>query len=293
MLRQITLLEIHDSLPSTNERLLQLPATPHAGSLAVCLAGHQSAGRGRNGKSWHSPPGAGLLLSVSRAAPSPPDGSLALALGVAVAEGLESFVSDRVDLKWPNDLIAQDRKLGGILVETSPQAAVPAPSSPTEENLGERAPHAPLETRTSRPHQRRDALASGGSAQDGAGTRVVAGLGVNVRLTDKQRESVAREGGMGPAALSKLKKRRPPEPNALAATMITAIARVLEEHLVDGFARWEDAWHQRDWLAGRRIEALCGTGRHIGEAAGVDSSGALLLKDSTGERRILSAEIQL
>ncbi|MCY3941850.1 MAG: bifunctional biotin--[acetyl-CoA-carboxylase] synthetase/biotin operon repressor, partial [Gammaproteobacteria bacterium] len=92
MLRRIGLLEIHDSLPSTNERLLHGSATPAKGGLAVCLAGHQSAGRGRNGKSWHSPAGAGLLLSVSRTATRAPDGSLALALGVAIAEGLETFV---------------------------------------------------------------------------------------------------------------------------------------------------------------------------------------------------------
>ena len=282
LLRQIKLLEIHDSLPSTNERLLQLPATPAAGSLAVCLAGHQSSGRGRNGKAWHSPPGAGLLLSVSRTAPNPPDSSLALALGVAIAESLESFVSDRVQLKWPNDLVAQNRKLGGILIETSSQA-----------NLGGRASRPPPGTRTSRPRRRRDAFAPGSSPQGGAETRVVAGLGVNIRVSEEQRELVAAEGGMDPAGLTDLDLRKAPEHNALAAAMITTIAGVLETHPVNGFARWEDAWRQRDWLAGRQIEALCGADRHVGEAAGVDSSGALLLKDSTGEQRILSAEIRL
>ena len=222
---------------------------PPADSLAVCLAGHQSAGRGRNGKNWHSPAGAGLLLSVSRAAPKPPDGSLALALGVAIAESLETFLPDRVQLKWPNDLVAQDRKLGGLLVETS--------------------------------------------TQGGAETRVVTGLGVNIRVAREQRELVAEEGGMDPAGLLEFDLRKAPESNALAAAMITAIAAVLETHPVDGFARWEDGWRRRDWLAGRRIAALGGAGTHVGEAAGVDSSGALLLRDSSGERRILSAEIRL
>ena len=63
----------------------------------MCLASHQSAGRGRNGKNWHSPAGAGLLLSVSGAAPKPPEGALALALGVAISEGLEAFLLDRVE----------------------------------------------------------------------------------------------------------------------------------------------------------------------------------------------------
>ena len=215
----------------------------------MCLARHQSAGKGRGGKKWHSPAGAGLLLSISRGMPTPPDSSLALALGVAIAEGLEALVSERVELKWSNDLLARGGKLGGILVETATQGA--------------------------------------------AETRVVAGLGVNIRVTDKQRERVSKEGGMSPAGLSELDQRTTPEPNALAAAMITAIAGVLECHPVDGFARWEEGWRQRDWLAGRRIEALCGSSKYVGEAAGVDSSGALLLRDSNGERRILSAEIRL
>lgn len=260
-------------MPSTNERLLQLPAPAPAGSLAVCLAVHQSAGKGRSGKSWHSPAGAGLLLSVSGAAPKPPDGSLALALGVAIAESLEDFVSERVELKWPNDLVAQDRKLGGILVETSTQA--------------------PTGGRASRPPRKPDAFAPGNSAQGESETRVVAGLGVNIRVAKEQRERVAEEGGMDPAALWELDQRKTPEPSVLAAAMITAMAEVLERYPVDGFAHWEDRWRQRDWLAGRRIEALCGAGRHVGEAAGVDSSGALLLKESDGVRRILSAEIRL
>ncbi|MDE0679450.1 MAG: biotin--[acetyl-CoA-carboxylase] ligase [Gammaproteobacteria bacterium] len=261
LLRQITLLEIHDSLPSTNGRLLQVPATPTAGSLAVCLAGHQSAGRGRNGKSWHAPDGAGLLLSVSRSAPKAPDGSLALALGVAIAEGLETFVSDTVELKWPNDLVAQDRKLGGILVEAS-----------TQGNLGGRASRPP---------------------QGGTESRVVAGLGINIRVSEEQHELVAGEGGMHPAGLSELNQRKAPEPNALAAAMITAIAGVLETHPVDGFNRWKDDWNARDWLAGKRIEARSGADTHLGTAAGVDSSGALLLDESGATRRIVSAEIRL
>ena len=84
-----------------------------------------------------------------------------------------------------------------------------------------------------------------------------------------------------------------PNIHALAAAMITAIAEVLERHPVDGFAHWEDRWRRRDWLSGRRIEAVCSADSHVGEAAGVDSSGALLLRDSDGERRILSAEIRL
>ena len=214
-----------------------------------------------------------MLLSVGGGAPKAPDGSLALALGVAIAEGLEAFISDHVELKWPNDLVAQDRKLGGILVETSTQA-----------NLG---------GRTSRPPERRDAFAPGSSAHGGAETRVVAGLGVNIRVSEEQRKLVTGEGGLRPAGLSELNLRKAPEPNVLAAAMITAIADVLESHPVDGFGRWADGWNGRDWLAGMRIEARSGVTTYMGVAAGVDSSGALLLEDSDGQRRIVSAEIRL
>ena len=264
--RRIALLEIHESLPSTNERLMQASEALPDGRLAICLAEHQSAGRGRNGKRWHSPAGAGLLLSVGASAPKPPDGSLALALGVAIAEVLESFVSDRVKLKWPNDLMTQDRKLGGILVETT---------------LGGRA---------SRPPRRRDAFVPRGL---GAETRIVVGLGVNIRVSDEQRDRIASENGLEPVGLSDLNSSQAPERNALAAAMITAIAGALNAHPEHGFDRWAKAWNQRDWLAGKPIEAKCGAEAHAGVAAGVDASGALLLKQPGGKRRILSAEIRL
>jgi len=249
LLRRLACLEVHDSLPSTNERLLGISAPRSDGELAVCLANHQSAGKGRDGKKWHSPPGAGLLLSISRKGAQSPNSSLALALGAQIAETLETFVNARVELKWPNDLLAGGRKLGGILVESA-----------------------------SRP---------------GAETLVVAGLGVNIRVANPQRRQVAEEGGMAPAALEEWPAKRPLERHALAAAVIAATAEVLERHPEEGFGPWEQSWRKRDWLSGRSIEARCGNEAYRGEAAGVDSDGALLLEEPGGARRILSAEIRL
>lgn len=248
--RRIASLDVHESLPSTNEALLNAASPPPAGRIAACLAHHQSAGKGRGGKQWHSPPGAGLLLSVSRSAPHPPDSSLALALGVSAAEALEAFAAVDIRLKWPNDLIADNGKLGGILVESA--------------------------------------------SRTGAETLIVAGLGVNLRVSDEQRRQVAEEGGMAPSALEDWPARGPLDRHKLAADMIAAFAGVLETHPVQGFRPWEESWRLRDWLRGRSIEARCGNQAHRGEAAGVDSSGALLLNEPGGERRrILSAEIRL
>ncbi len=91
----------------------------------VVVADEQTAGRGRRGHTWFSPPGSGLYVSVvlspstSAVDPARATTLLTLAAGVAIAEGVEEACGLRVDLKWPNDLQVSRRKLGGILAESS------------------------------------------------------------------------------------------------------------------------------------------------------------------------------
>ncbi len=85
----------------------------------MVVANAQSAGRGRHGRSWASPAGAGLYVSVLL---RPPDHAvllLTIAAGVAVAEGIQSATGLALDLKWPNDVYAHGRKVAGILAEAS------------------------------------------------------------------------------------------------------------------------------------------------------------------------------
>jgi BirA family biotin operon repressor/biotin-[acetyl-CoA-carboxylase] ligase len=91
------------------------------------VAAAQSSGRGRFGRAWFSPPGAGLYASVvCRNATAAP--LLTLAGGVAVAEGVRTATGLPVEIKWPNDIVAQGgaqarrRKLAGILAEASTSA---------------------------------------------------------------------------------------------------------------------------------------------------------------------------
>lgn len=92
---------------------------------AVVVADEQTAGRGRRGHTWFSPPGSGLYVSVvlvpgrARADPVRATSLLTIAVGVALAEGVESATGLRADLKWPNDLYVGRRKLAGILAEAA------------------------------------------------------------------------------------------------------------------------------------------------------------------------------
>lgn len=106
-----------DSVSSTQDLLQQLAARGEPAGTAV-LAGEQSAGRGRRGRVWVSPRG-GLWLSVlCRPTSEPAIEVLSLRVALAVARVVESHAADlRLQLKWPNDLILADRKLGGILCE--------------------------------------------------------------------------------------------------------------------------------------------------------------------------------
>lgn len=113
-------LHVFDALPSTNAWLAERESPP-PGRCDAALALHQTAGRGRRGKTWTAPPGSGLCLSIAYCYTEMPPvpSALSLALGVAAAGALESLGVDAVALKWPNDLVWRDGKLGGLLVETS------------------------------------------------------------------------------------------------------------------------------------------------------------------------------
>lgn len=118
------------SLPSTMDRLTEL-ALQGAPEGTIVVAGEQTAGRGRGGRSWVTPPNAALLMSVLLRPKLSPEqlAPFPLIAGLAVAEGIEALVGsslpDGIDLKWPNDLYCSGRKLCGVLMQArSSQRAV-------------------------------------------------------------------------------------------------------------------------------------------------------------------------
>lgn len=103
---------------STNADLMAM-AERGAPEWTVVAAGHQEHGRGRLGRSWASSPGSSLQLSVLVRPSLPPDRwpLLSLAAGACAAEACRVACNVDVRCKWPNDLMAGDRKLGGVLIE--------------------------------------------------------------------------------------------------------------------------------------------------------------------------------
>jgi BirA family transcriptional regulator, biotin operon repressor / biotin---[acetyl-CoA-carboxylase] ligase len=112
-------LEEHDTVGSTNSLCFDRAKAGHPGNLWI-RAEVQSEGRGRRGRDWSSPRG-NLFASLLLIAPQPAEriGELPLAAAVALAEAVDQSTGalQLVDLKWPNDLLVDDAKLSGILLE--------------------------------------------------------------------------------------------------------------------------------------------------------------------------------
>ncbi len=115
---RIEKLEVFAEIDSTNTYLMSAPVPP-AGKLRVAVTDNQTAGRGRRDRRWHSPPGTGLCMSLAYTFENRPGelSALTLAIGIGTIEALRKMDISGVSLKWPNDLVLENAKLGGILTE--------------------------------------------------------------------------------------------------------------------------------------------------------------------------------
>jgi len=132
------------SIDSTNRYLLD-EARAGAPAGVVAVADHQTAGRGRLGRTWEAPPGANLLLSVLLRPDLAPDqrhlatSAVALAAVDAVASLLvvPGGRDGRIGVKWPNDLVAPDgRKVAGVLAEADLDPSTPGTAAPVVVGIG-------------------------------------------------------------------------------------------------------------------------------------------------------------
>ena len=247
--------ELLDECESTNSYLMQRLGASRSGRVVACE--HQSAGRGRRGNRWASGVGTSLTFSLAwrfscgTAALS----GLSLAVAVAVAEALESCGAAGVGLKWPNDLLHDDRKFGGILIEVSgdPQGA-----SGAVIGVG-------LNVRLA-------------AAVAGAIERPVTDLAAILAHSPETADA----------------RGATPSRTACLAAILEHLAAALPRYERDGFAAFRDGWLARHAYAGRQVTITQGERTlHEGEALGVAEDGALLLRSARGVERVHSGEVSL
>jgi len=210
----------------------------------VVVADQQTAGRGRRGHSWFSPPGSGLYVSVvltpatSRVDPARATMLTTISAGVALADGVAAATGLHVDLKWPNDLYVSRRKLAGVLAEGAPDGAI------------------------------------------------VLGYGINVAAT-----AFPPELGDRATSLESELGRAVDRPTVLVETL-AALSRRYDDLLAGRFDAILDAWRVHAPAAsGARVSWETNAGTQSGITAGIDDSGALLVKTADGIERIVAGEV--
>jgi BirA family transcriptional regulator, biotin operon repressor / biotin---[acetyl-CoA-carboxylase] ligase len=258
-------IDIVDETGSTNADLMeQLRAQPREVAHrepVVRVAYSQTAGRGRRGRAWLAEPGNALLMSVGCVLKRPIEGlsGLSLAIGTAVLDALAHLPlspSARPALKWPNDVLLDDGKLAGILIET--------------------AWNAPGAT----------------AVVIGIGMNLHGADRLAAQVDDANRQAAANVPGTSPAALA----RAWPDANltdALAA-LLNALDATLARFESEGFRPFRQRWSDAHAYAGREV-ALLDQGQEVvrGIAAGVDERGQLLIETPDGPRAVATGELSL
>jgi BirA family biotin operon repressor/biotin-[acetyl-CoA-carboxylase] ligase len=248
--RALGALEVHWELDSTSSELQRRGTT--AKDFSIVLAETQSAGRGRRGREWLSPPGLNVYLSCLKrfeqgfAALS----GLSLAIGVIVLRALEELGIGGVGLKWPNDVLAvaagecPGGKLGGILVELSGEYQGPCAA--------------------------------------------IIGIGLNLRMTPALRE----QAGQPTCDLAALAGGTPPDRNRVAAALVVALVEGLQQFERGGFGGFMADYARHDILRDQSLKLSGALGEFHGIGAGVDARGALQVRIADGSvRQVDSADV--
>jgi BirA family transcriptional regulator, biotin operon repressor / biotin---[acetyl-CoA-carboxylase] ligase len=266
-------IEVVQSLASTNSeltdrlrsasRVQRVPGDRREGRVddlfpQMLVAIHQTAGRGRLGRHWHSTPGSSLTFSLALPLRRGDWSGLSLAVGLAVAEALDPD-GRRLGLKWPNDLVLRDPESG--------DASTPDRRAAESARLGRKLGGILIE-----------------SVAVGDQRAAVIGIGVNVIP-----QPVA-EADYGAAALTELWPEATPQ-EALAR-IGEPLVRMLAAFDRDGFAPLQDAYARRDVLRGQRVKTS-DAAMPEGIASGVDADGALQVAGNGQTRRVVSGEVSV
>jgi BirA family transcriptional regulator, biotin operon repressor / biotin---[acetyl-CoA-carboxylase] ligase len=252
---------------STNARARELIEAGATGGTVVTAA-EQTAGRGRQGRTWTAPPAKALLYSAVLRPLDERHLLLPLSVPVAVCEAAERLAPGiECAIKWPNDILVDERKLAGVLIEAKPQDGWAVIGVGLNLTIA----------RDEFPIELRDTAVSILSALEGGRESPRRCLPKRPRQGGPRRAAAARfpaEGGDGHSA------RRLPTPRQAAAALNRRLDRWVEADRAEILA----AWRSRDALRGRPISWRGGSG----VADGIEDSGDLVVV-AGGDRVVLGA----
>lgn len=254
-------IHVHDSVSSTNDYVMRLSETD-TDKFVVCVANQQMAGKGRNGRQWLSPADANIYMSIGchfdLSITSQLSG-LSLVCGVAVCRKLEAL-GLMPEIKWPNDILINSRKLAGILIETRVKSdhvyvvigiGLNVKMPEIEENKIDQ-PWIDL-------HQALDA----GS---------------------KMMHSSVYDGEIVDSGIDR---------NLLTAMMLEAVVDACMLYRQSGFMTFADDWQRFDVLAGKEVVVKMKSGEHKVKVLGLDTNCALRVLLDNKETLLYAADIKL
>ena len=268
-----------------------------AADRTVVVADHQSAGRGRRGRTWADAPGTSLLVSIlvrPRVAPVLL-ATFSIATGVAVAEALDRATGIAARLKWPNDVRVRGRKLAGILVES--RIGAPAAADGDATGIGGSEPRrthstpptpcvGPLvpvaETRIGGTEPRRThSTPPTPCVGPAAPVTMVIGVGLNLAQRTFPSELADR------ATSVVIETGRAPDRDAMLETLLEEFDAWRARLETQGFDPVRERWLAWSETIGCRVTVDTVSG----VAVGLDADGALLVDDGRGVQRIVAGEI--
>ncbi|NJM31927.1 MAG: biotin--[acetyl-CoA-carboxylase] ligase [Limnobacter sp.] len=257
-----------DSVESTNTWLSDLCKSAVALQPIAVYAKAQTAGRGRNGRAWLSQSDSSLCMSVAVPLLHAPAPRSTVAVGVSVANFLKSVGLHGVQLKWPNDLLLQGKKLGGILCESV------FASNPAYQPVTDTCAHECYSTVGGRQAQTRSAW-------------LVAGIGLNVKPVPCADAlggagSIALDSGLPPSVLCSL----PALGRALAEILVADIR-------ADNFAQVRHQFHGLDAWFNQEVCFESAQGMVCGVGMGLSETGGYLVDTPQGLHVVEYGEVSL
>ena len=262
-----------DTIDSTNRYLIE-EARAGAPEGVVVVAGHQTAGRGRLGRRWEAPAGTNLLVSILLRPDLPPDQRhlAAAVVALAAAEAAGTLADLRLDVKWPNDLLAPDgRKVAGVLAESDLQARPPA-------------------ARLVGPAAGPGAHPTDGMPTEIAPPAIVVGIGVNVNWPATDDELP--EELVGTATSLRQLVDHPVDPSEVLHSLLDALDPRLDDLGTPwGRSRQADELRSRCVTLGTAVRIELADSTFEGRAVDVTPEGHLVVETGDGPRTVVAGDV--